>query len=272
MAHPQQFCFVQTFAHHISAPSTHLNILEIGSYDVNGSVRKLFPGSNYCGVDLMPGPGVDIVAYGHRVDQPDQTYDLTISCECFEHNPAWLETFHNMFRMTKDGGFVVITCATTGRVEHGTRRTTPKASPGTQMQGWDYYRNVTQAEFERAMDLHKMFQEYQFFTNKVSRDLYFVGRKRGTAVALPFDLSRFAREHSDAQHLLERNLANDRSSAGNVLMQIYRATQWPVSALSFLPEPVFQIFAVYYNKAVMGTVRPIEGILRKILKVSPPVN
>lgn len=103
MAHPQQFCFVQTFANHISASDSQFNILEIGSYDVNGSVRELFPGSTYCGVDLTPGEGVDVVADGHRVDHPNNSYDITISCECFEHNPAWLETFHNMYRMTKAG-------------------------------------------------------------------------------------------------------------------------------------------------------------------------
>lgn len=31
-------------------------------------------------------------------------YDITISCNCFEHNPYWRETFLNMHRMTKEGG------------------------------------------------------------------------------------------------------------------------------------------------------------------------
>lgn len=272
MAHPQQFCFVQTFANHISAASHHLNILEIGSYDVNGSVRKLFPGSTYCGVDLMPGAGVDIVADGHRVNHADQTYDVTISCECFEHNPAWLETFHNMYRMTKAGGFIVVTCATTGRVEHGTRRTTPKASPGTQHQGWNYYRNISLAHFQKLMNFDEMFQDHRFFTNRISHDLYFVGRKHGSNVDLPFDFSRFASRHAEAQRLLEQKLSDERSGFGNALMHVYRATQWPVSAMSFLPEPVFQTFAVYYSKAVMGVARPLETTLRKILKVNPPVS
>ncbi|MFO1132022.1 MAG: class I SAM-dependent methyltransferase [Hyphomicrobiales bacterium] len=272
MAHPQQFCFVQTFANHISASDSQFNILEIGSYDVNGSVRELFPGSTYCGVDLTPGEGVDVVADGHRVDHPNNSYDITISCECFEHNPAWLETFHNMYRMTKAGGFIVVTCATTGRVEHGTRRTTPKASPGTQQQGWDYYRNIPVAHFRKLMNFDEMFQDHRFFTNTISHDLYFVGRKHGADVDLTFDLTRFSSEHADAQRALEQKLAEERSGVGNALMHVYRATQWPVQALTFLPEPVFQTFAVYYNKAVMGLVRPVEATLRRVMRVGPPVN
>ena len=79
-------------------------IIEIGSYDVNGSVRQFFEKSFYGGVDLTVGPGVDIVCEGDKVDHPDNTYDIAISCECFEHNPQWLETLENMYRMTRDGG------------------------------------------------------------------------------------------------------------------------------------------------------------------------
>ncbi len=50
------------------------------------------------------GPGVDVVSSGHALDFPDETFDVTLSCECFEHNPYWLETFRNMHRMTKAGG------------------------------------------------------------------------------------------------------------------------------------------------------------------------
>src|SRR5690606_27806966 len=34
-----------------------LDVIELGSYDVNGSVRPLFVG-DYTGIDMRPGPGV----------------------------------------------------------------------------------------------------------------------------------------------------------------------------------------------------------------------
>ena len=69
---------------------TGLRVLEIGSADINGSIRSFFPGSDYTGVDLSAGPGVDVVASGHELALPDRDVDLAISCECFEHNPLVL--------------------------------------------------------------------------------------------------------------------------------------------------------------------------------------
>ena len=46
---------------------------------------------------------------------PTASFDVVISCECFEHNPYWRETFLNMTRVLRPGGLFVLTCATTGR-------------------------------------------------------------------------------------------------------------------------------------------------------------
>ena len=61
----------------------NLAVLEIGSYDVNGSIRSLFDTEHYVGVDLVAGPGVDVVADGQSVDYPDATFDVVLSCEVF---------------------------------------------------------------------------------------------------------------------------------------------------------------------------------------------
>ena len=177
MAHAQQLQFVKSISESLTGDYSQKKIIEIGSYDVNGSIRKFFENSYYTGVDLIPGIGVDIVCEGDKVDHPTNTYDIAISCECFEHNPNWLETFENMTRMTKDGGAVVFTCATTGRKEHGTTRTTPNASPGTQALNWDYYRNLTKEDFEKKIDLNSLFSTFFFLTNERSHDLYFFGYK-----------------------------------------------------------------------------------------------
>lgn len=179
MAHPQQLQFVKSITSLIAENRNFKSkkVLEIGSYDVNGSVRQFFPHSDYIGVDLIEGPGVDLICEGDKISHEDNIYDVAISCECFEHNPAWVETFKNMYRMTKEGGLVIFTCATTGRSEHGTTRTSPKNSPGTQAINWDYYNNLTENDFNEKFSLNELFDEYFFLVNKSSCDLYFFGIK-----------------------------------------------------------------------------------------------
>lgn len=131
MAHEHQLCFISTLTSHLARDYTGANILEVGSYNVIGSIRDYFKGSTYVGVDLYEGPGVDLISDGKSINLPDSSQDITVSCESFEHNPFWLETFENMYRIIKSGGFVIFTCATRGRAEHGTSRTSPGASPVT---------------------------------------------------------------------------------------------------------------------------------------------
>jgi SAM-dependent methyltransferase len=177
MAHPQQLQFVKSIAGSLSNNFQSIKVIEIGSYDVNGSIRQFFPNADYLGVDLTEGPGVDLVCEGDKVPHPTNTFDISISCECFEHNPNWSASFMNMYRMTKEGGIVIFTCATTGRPEHGTTRTSPLASPGTQSLNWDYYQNLTQNDFESLGNFDELFESHFFLLNKNSHDLYFFGYK-----------------------------------------------------------------------------------------------
>lgn len=188
MAHQEQLNFIRTTSESLTKDYSNHKILEIGSFDVNGSIRQFFENSTYVGVDLTEGPGVDIVCEGNKLNHPDNTYDVTLSCECFEHNPHWGETFSNMYRMTKPGGIVVFTCATTGRPEHGTTRTSPSVSPGSQSIGWDYYQNLTELDFQKSFELSKLFESHFFLSNTNSFDLYFVGLKCGATKVFDVDV------------------------------------------------------------------------------------
>ena len=106
---------------------------------------------------------------------PSQHFDVSLSCECFEHNPYWVETWSNMLRMTRPGGLVLMSCATTGRREHGTTRSAPESSPFTVEQGWNHYRNLTEADFKRSFELRRWFSDHEFVVSAESYDLYFVG-------------------------------------------------------------------------------------------------
>jgi SAM-dependent methyltransferase len=175
MAHGEQREFFESTRARFPESFTGKWVLEVGSLDINGTVRDFFSDCHYVGIDLGPGPGVDAVADGSTVDFPDNQFDTSVSAECFEHNPAWRETFANMHRMTKPGGLVVFTCASEGRPEHGTSRSDVGSSPLTVAKGWEYYANLNAEDFDTAFTLDDMFVDYDFEYNPVSCDLYFWG-------------------------------------------------------------------------------------------------
>jgi SAM-dependent methyltransferase len=179
MAHPEQIEFVERVSTMFPAAFAGKRVLEIGSLDLNGSVRRLFTQCDYIGIDVAAGPGVDLVCQGQDYDAPDASFDTVVCCEVMEHNPSWKETFSNMFRLCKPGGLVLMTCASTGRREHGTTRTIPADSPLTVSMGWEYYRNLAARDIRKALDLHGVLSKFGFFQNWKSFDLYFVGFRKG---------------------------------------------------------------------------------------------
>ncbi|MCE9661725.1 MAG: class I SAM-dependent methyltransferase [Burkholderiales bacterium] len=200
MAHHQQFEFIDAVKAVLPEFFRGRRVLEVGSLDINGSIRSAFEACDYTGADLSPGPGVDIACPGQLLEFPTGHFDVALSCECFEHNPYWVETWANMLRMTRPGGLVLMSCATTGRREHGTTRSAPDSSPFTVKHGWNYYRNLTRADVESRFDLGEWFSDHGFVVSAESFDLYFVGiRKDGPplpAALLPDLRRRFSATRS----------------------------------------------------------------------------
>jgi SAM-dependent methyltransferase len=184
MAHVEQAEFFSEVRKHYPSAFREAKVLEVGSLDINGSVRELFSDCSYVGVDLQIGPGVDLACQGQLVEYPSGHFDTVISAECLEHNPFWRETLANMLRMTRPGGLLLVSCATTGRREHGTTRTNPAASPFTTAAQWDYYRNLKAADLERSVHLPGWLADWGSWVNFVAHDLYFVGLRHGGAAAL----------------------------------------------------------------------------------------
>lgn len=180
MSHPEQVGFLKTVSEANITLLENGKILEIGSYDVNGSMRSIFDTcSQYVGVDLREGPGVDVIGFGHEVDFLSNNFDMTVSGECFEHDPNWVKTLNNMIRMTRPGGIVAFTCASEGRPEHGTKRTDAEDSPGTQSVGLDYYQNLTVQDIVDNVNLEDNFSSWGFAYLPTTFDLYFAGIKKG---------------------------------------------------------------------------------------------
>lgn len=91
--------------------------LEVGSLDVNGSVRTLFAGK-YVGIDMRAGPGVDIVGTADALPFGDRTFDVVISTEMLEHDPSpWL-SLAEMGRVLRPGGHLILTTRGNGFFEH----------------------------------------------------------------------------------------------------------------------------------------------------------
>lgn len=130
MAHPEQTDFVRGVSYLFPAHFHKARVLEVGSRNVNGSVREFFSGCDYTGVDCVPGPDVDVVCPAHEFRPPaGPLFDTVISCEAFEHDPHLEKTIPHVLSLLRPGGLFVATWAAPGREEHGTSRTEGDYSP-----------------------------------------------------------------------------------------------------------------------------------------------
>ncbi|EEB79512.1 Methyltransferase domain family protein [marine gamma proteobacterium HTCC2148] len=91
-------------------------ILDIGSTDVNGSLRQCAKRDwHYIGVDLEAGSGVDIVLqdpYSYPFE--DQSFDAVVSTSCLEHDDMFWLSFLEMLRVVKPGGFIYLNVPSNG--------------------------------------------------------------------------------------------------------------------------------------------------------------
>lgn len=159
-------------------------VLDVGSGDINGNNKFLFDNCIYHGNDVAPAPNVTIVNYTKDLPFSDNYFDTIISTECFEHDPEYKQSMQKIYKMLKPGGLFLFTCASTGRQEHGTRRTTKNDSYGTifnigKMQ--DYYKNLTELDLYDALDIKNLFYIWDTYYNNITHDLYFVGIKKNNS-------------------------------------------------------------------------------------------
>lgn len=91
--------------HHIQGG----NVLEVGSYNVNGSVRPYLESldpKSYTGIDIVKGPGVDLVYNPSEEDLPcnRKFYDLVVSTEMLEHCEYWKLSLEDMVNAIRQPG------------------------------------------------------------------------------------------------------------------------------------------------------------------------
>jgi SAM-dependent methyltransferase len=177
MAHYQQQRFVQICKEELPFFFRNSKVLEVGSWDTSGTIRNIFEDCDYVGVDIAEGPGVDLVSRGEDLSFNSASFDVVVSCECFEHNREWIGTFANMIRMLRPGGLCIVSCAWLGRSEHGTPRTSIDSSLTALADNDAYYGNLSASDFKQSR-LLQSFDCLLLDKNLYSRDLYFVGLKK----------------------------------------------------------------------------------------------
>ena len=89
-------------------------ILDVGSYNVNGTMKPIFIKGQYVGLDIEEGPNVDVVGVSHDISFGNDVFDIIISSSCFEHDDMFWVSFQEMCRVLKPGGYIYINAPSTG--------------------------------------------------------------------------------------------------------------------------------------------------------------
>jgi O-antigen biosynthesis protein len=93
-------------------------VLEVGSCDVNGSIRSLFDaeGIDYTGVDIQEGPGVDKIVNAENLvsEFGQEVFDVVISTEMLEHCFDWQKILYQLTKVLKKNGILILTTRSPG--------------------------------------------------------------------------------------------------------------------------------------------------------------
>lgn len=180
--HIQARDFTLFVRHILSDYFVNKKVLDVGSGDINGNNKFLFEDCQYDGNDVVNAHNVTIVSKTKDLPFQDRIFDTIISTECFEHDPEYKESLLKIYQMLKPDGLFCFTCASTDRPEHGTRRTSPFESYGTignLADMCDYYKNLTEKNVDEVLHFKENFSVWDTYYNSESKDLYFVGIKKG---------------------------------------------------------------------------------------------
>jgi GT2 family glycosyltransferase/SAM-dependent methyltransferase len=106
--------FVDTYLK--NADFTKIKIVEIGSLDVNGTIRSNFPkNANYTGLDFNSGKGVDVVLQKpYELPFESSSIDVVVCSSCFEHSEFFWLLYLDILRILKRKGIFYLNAPSNG--------------------------------------------------------------------------------------------------------------------------------------------------------------
>jgi SAM-dependent methyltransferase len=104
------------FKNYVYEQTSPIKILEIGSYIGGFNIRSLNPSnSEYVGVDLCGGGGVDVVLTDpYKFPFEDNSFDYAISSSCFEHSEFFWLSYLETIRVLKPNGLFYLNAPSNG--------------------------------------------------------------------------------------------------------------------------------------------------------------
>lgn len=117
-------------------------VIEVGSRNINGTIRDQILAKEWIGIDIIDGPCVDIV--GDAIEYiPDfrGRADLVLCLEALEHYENTKFLTYALGQFAKPGALVIATAAGPGRGEHSGIDENP-------IREYEHYRNLGVGDFE----------------------------------------------------------------------------------------------------------------------------
>ena len=95
----------------------YASVLELGSKDVNGSVREFFDHCDYTGIDKEPGEGVDIVVDA-RNTLFKKNFNTIICFSLLEHEEDWKTVLSHNVQFLMESGRMFFSFGSEGNIKH----------------------------------------------------------------------------------------------------------------------------------------------------------
>ena len=98
----------RALARHVNLTKKNI-VLDVGSYDVNGTYKCLIPENNvYIGTDIAIGPNVDFVMSEFSIPLKDKSIDIVLCGQVLEHCRNPFKLIEEAYRIVKPGGHVFL--------------------------------------------------------------------------------------------------------------------------------------------------------------------
>ena len=96
----------------------NLNILDVGSQDINGNYKDIFQSKNwnYVGLDMQHGDNVDLIPNNeYKWDEiENESFHVVISGQALEHIEFFWLTIEEIYRVMKKSGFLCLIAPSSG--------------------------------------------------------------------------------------------------------------------------------------------------------------